>query len=272
MEDVPVDGFNLVAVAQTGLLCGVARLHLGHLDGARHVLRLHAGIADVEVFCLGRQGYVERQGERLAAAVHNHGNILAGVQLDLLVDLRLPGRVVDAVEAADDVAGLDPCLGRGRAGSHPLHDRVLHRDRWHLVEEGVIKEHQHQGQQKVHCRSGQSDEHALPAGMGSEGRRIRGNFVSGFLGEVLARHLHKSAQREQADLVVGIAVLEAEQARPEAEGEGFDANAAKLGRNKMAQLVQNHDQSDKDDEGSGRNQKFMHRWTAIPSAMRGLRL
>ena len=76
-----------------------------------------------------------------------------------------------------------------------------------------------------------------------------GDFVGRLLGGVLARHLHKAAQREQADLVVGVAVFEAEQARSEAEGEGFDAYSEQLGHNKMTQLVQDHDQADKDDEG-----------------------
>jgi hypothetical protein len=34
--------------------------------------------------------------------------------------------------------------------------------------------------------------------------------------------------------------------------------------------VQDHDQADKDDEGGGGYQKTMHKWTVIPSAMRGL--
>ena len=97
-----------------------------------------------------------------------------------------------------------------------------------------------------------------------------GDFVGRLLRGVLARHLHKPAQREQADLVVGIAVFEAEQARSEAEGEGFDAHSEKLGHDKMTKLVQDHDQADKDDEGCGRNQKLMHRWSVIPSAKRGL--
>ena len=206
----------------------------------------------------------------LATAVHDHGNILAGAQLDLLVDLWLPGRVVDAAEAANDIAGLDPCVGRGRAGSHPLHDGALHGDGGHLVEEGVIDKHQHQGQNEVHHRSGQPDEHSLPAGFRGEGPGISSDFVGGLFGGVFARHLHKSAEREQADLVVGIAVFEAEQARSEAEGEGLDAHSEQLGHNKMTQLVQDHDQADKDDEGGGRNQELMHRWSAIPSAKRGL--
>ena len=70
---------------------------------------------------------------------------------------------------------------------------------------------------------------------------------------VLAGHFDVAAQGKQADLVVGIAVFEAEQARTEAKGKRLDTHLAELGDGKMAELVDHDHDADKDDKGGGRN-------------------
>ena len=61
----------------------------------------------------------------------------------------------------------------------------------------------------------------------------------------LAGHLDVAAERDCGDLVFGVAALEAEQAFAEANGEDFDADAAKLGYSEVAEFVdQNHDAKD----------------------------
>ena len=92
-------------------------------------------------------------------------------------------------------------------------------------------------------------------------RQFRRPGTSRFCSGALARHLHESAQGQQADLVVRIAVFEAEQARSKAKGERLDAYPAELGHDEMAKLVDHDHDADKDDEGGGRNQKLVHRCT-----------
>ena len=92
-----------------------------------------------------------------------------------------------------------------------------------------------------------------------EGARIAGRrFVgregfrrAGYLVRRLAGHFDVAAQGEQADPVVGFSVLEAEEARPEAEGERLDAYLEELGNGKMSKLVDNYHYADKDDESCG---------------------
>jgi hypothetical protein len=52
-----------------------------------------------------------------------------------------------------------------------------------------------------------------------------------------AGHLDVAAQRQRADAVVRVAVLDAEQARAEAQRKDLNANAAKLGDSEVAELV-----------------------------------
>ena len=75
---------------------------------------------------------------------------------------------------------------------------------------------------------------------------VAGDLVRGF-----ARHLDVAAQGKQADLVVGFAVLEAEKARPKAEGERLHAHPAQLGDGKMSKLVDDHHDADQDDKSYG---------------------
>lgn len=50
----------------------------------------------------------------------------------------------------------------------------------------------------------------------------------------LAGHLDVAAERQDGDAIVGFAVVEADDARSEANGEGFYADAAELGDDKVA--------------------------------------
>ncbi len=78
----------------------------------------------------------------------------------------------------------------------------------------------------------------------------------------------KPPKRQQADLVVRLTVLEAEQARAKTERERLDAHSAKLGHNEVSQLVHNDHHADEDDKGCGRYQKCMHRCWVLTSAKR----
>ncbi len=100
------------------------------------------------------------------------------------------------------------------------------------------------------------NEHALPAGVVHKRPGIITRLV--FAG-ILARHLHKSAQRQQADLVIGVAVLNAEQAWTKSDREGFNAHSAELGDQKVAKFVDHHHDADKDDESYCGNEKIMHK-------------
>jgi hypothetical protein len=101
-----------------------------------------------------------------------------------------------------------------------------------------VEDHQHKCQDEVGRGAGQADEHALPAGMVEERAGIVWRicrFSAGRL-EVLLRglagHFDVAAQGKQADFVVGFAVLEAEEARPEADGKRLDATPQSLARAK----------------------------------------
>ena len=99
---------------------------------------------------------------------------------------------------------------------------------------------------------------------GKGARVFRGRFNRCFLARILlgcrrtgrfkillrglAGHLHKAAQRQQADLVIRLAVLEAEQPRAKAEGECLDAHLEKLGDDEMSQLVHDDHDTDEDNE------------------------
>ena len=72
-----------------------------------------------------------------------------------------------------------------------------------------------------------------------------------------AGHLDVAAEGQQADLVIGVAALDAEKARPEADGKCLDADAAELGDGKMAKFVDHHHHANQDNESDGGNDKFV---------------
>ena len=114
------------------------------------------------------------------------------------------------------------------------------------------EEEQDEGDEEVGDGAGEGDEDTLPAGLGGEvvGRAswapaaTHGSAVSAeFAGE-----FDVAADGEEGDAVVGIAVTEAEEAGTEADGEGFDANAAELGDDEMAELVNEDEEAEDDGE------------------------
>ncbi len=52
-------------------------------------------------------------------------------------------------------------------------------------------------------------------------------------------------------------MLDAEEARPKAEGKRLDAHAAQLGHGKVAEFVDHNHHADQDDEGDGGDQKLV---------------
>ena len=108
--------------------------------------------------------------------------------------------IVGIGNAADDVAGLNARLGRGRAGDDPLDGRIFDFDSGDFVDPAVVDEHQHEGQDEVGDRTGHADQHLLPAGMGGERAGVvdrrdcgrSGGRVAQF-GEVFPGHFDEAA-------------------------------------------------------------------------------
>ena len=94
---------------------------------------------------------------------------------------------------------------------------------------------------KLDIGAGEGDEDALPAGVGVE---LAGVAGGGFAG-IVAGHFDVSAEWKDGEAVVGVAAFEAEDALAEADGEGFDADAAELGDGEVAELMdEDHDAED----------------------------
>src|ERR1035437_13481 len=166
-----------------------------------------------------------------------------------------PVGIVGSGNAAEDVARLNAGLGCCRARSDPFDGSGFDFDSGDLVDPAEVAHHHHKGQNKVGHGTGRADQDALPAGTGGEGagvvRRGNGSFAFGGVaefGEVLASHFDIAAQGKQADLVVGVSVLVAEEARAEAEGEGLDADPAEFGYGKVAELGHHNHDTDHDDK------------------------
>ena len=64
----------------------------------------------------------------------------------------------------------------------------------------------------------------------------------------LSLQLHVAAEGDERDAAVGVAPLEADQAPAEAEGEDEDAHAEGLGRDEVAELVEEDHEAQHDDE------------------------
>ena len=98
-------------------------------------------------------------------------------------------------------------------------------------------------------------------------REVDGRTIGGLevLLRVFARHFDVAAEGKQADLVIGIAVCDADQARTKTDRESLNAHAAELCYGKVAELVDYDHHADQDDKGGDRNQKLMHRLSNFPS-------
>jgi len=122
------------------------------------------------------------------------------------------------------------------------------------------EEEQDEGDQEVGDGAGEGDEDALPAGLGGEvvgGAGGGGAIEGGAVAAEFAGHFDVAAYWEDGDAVVGIAVAEAEEAGSESDGEGFDADAAELGNDEMAELV-NENEKAKDDSEFNNDEENMH--------------
>jgi hypothetical protein len=95
-------------------------------------------------------------------------------------------------------------------------------------------------EQEVHHRA--HDEHLEPLPP-----RFREELV-GLPGHLvvcrLAGHLHVTAERQRADAVFGVAPAEADDRRVESELEFEDADADAFGREKVAELVHEHENAE----------------------------
>src|ERR1035441_3128756 len=94
-----------------------------------------------------------------------------------------------------------------------------------------------------------------------------GSLAGGRFGQGFAGHLDVAAEGQQADLVVGIAAFDAEEAGAEADGEGLDADSAQLGDGEMAEFVNDHHDADEDDESDDCDNdlvKVLHRVRVFP--------
>ena len=135
--------------------------------------------------------------------------------------------------AATAVSGRD-VVGDGGAGLVLVDLVVGHAD----------ADHEAEGEDEVGDRAGEGDEHALPAGMVVELAGIVGDFFAGDF----AGHLDVAAEGQDVDLVVGFAAAEADEALAEADGEGFDADAAPLGHDEVAELVNEDHEAEHEEE------------------------
>src|SRR5579859_2105847 len=126
----------------------------------------------------------------------------------------------------------------------------------HFIDEVEVDDHQHEGEQEVEDRSGDANEHSLPAGMVHEGAAIIGVL---FFAWILAGHLDEATERQQANLVIGVAILNAEEARTKPDREGFYADPAELGNQKVAKFVDHHHEANQDNESYCGDEKIMHK-------------
>ncbi len=257
-----VDGEKLVPGLEAGAFGGGASGYGEDVDGAG----IHAGdeadVGDVvdAKLGVGRNGDGEGAGAGLASVVEGDGEGPVEVEGGFFEDL-FPVGIGDAVEAGDDVAWGDAGGGCGGSLGNVVDDGGAGKV---LVDFVVIvgdEEEQDEGDEEVGDGAGEGDEDTLPAGFGGEvvGRgscgagATHGIAVSAeFAGE-----FDEATDGEEGDAVVGIAVTEAEEAGTEADGEGFDANAAELGNDEMAELV-NEDEEAQDDSEFNDNDEDMH--------------
>src|SRR4051794_15427263 len=107
--------------------------------------------------------------------------------------------------------------------------------------------HHNNGKQNIHERAGDGDNESLPARMRHELTGVTG----GSFKRVLARHLYVSAERKNAQAVIGFIAFESKQALAEADRKNFHADAAKLGRSIVAKFMDENEQTEHQTNGQG---------------------
>ena len=197
----------------------------------------------------GRAVPLDRDGERCAEA-----------HLDERADL-LEGMDRPAVDRQDPVTGLEAGLGGGAVG-----DDLAQFGRGELLAVRSEKRGEHDdGENEVGDRPGSGDQGTPPHGfvVEGDGRFGRGHRPLGAVGQAhdiaVAEHLHIAAERQSAELPARAApVGQAEQLRPEPDGEDVDANAAPAGDEEMAELVDEHEHGDEQQEAHQEMRNVAH--------------
>ena len=133
----------------------------------------------------------------------------------------IPGRIASAVHRNDVIARHEAGLLRGGIlqNANQIHGPV--QERGLLAAAHVNPGDKKDGEDDVHGRTGQSDQHSLPPGLGE---KLIGVALA-FFERVVAGHLHVAAEGQSADAIIGVAALESPEARAEADGKHLDANA-----------------------------------------------
>ena len=94
------------------------------------------------------------------------------------------------------------------------------------------------------AKAGEEDLKALPLRLGEELVRLTRAWIFG----VLAGHLDVAAERNGTDAVLGVAALDLQDFRPEAQGERQDTNTMPSGREKVSQLMDEDQDAEHEEE------------------------
>ena len=179
-----------------------------------------------------------------AVAVEYHRHGVAGLERAHHLAEVVVGVDGDPVDRQDHVAGQH--AGGGRRGVVRHHADLGAGCVDEHPADGEHAEEQHGGDGDVHHRSGADDEQPLRVALLPIGARLVGGID---LVEVVhPDDAHEGAERQQAHAVLGLAALEAPQARPEADEELGDLHARRPGGEVVTGLVQEDRHEDADQE------------------------
>src|SRR5207248_2762161 len=232
-----VELHHLVERVQTGARGRQIRRDYRYLRCARHRRNADAAVLDG----LDRVGFLvdrrnDAQGLAGVIALHFHGQRLAGVGADLLLQ-SAPAFDWLAVDADDPVAGTQSRLRRRR-----LRLDVPHLRGEVLVRRREDDEVQGDREREVRRRPREGDHALLPGRLLEEapppilGRHLLVRVVSG--------ELHVSAEREERDAIFGLSGGESEEPGPESDGKADGLDPDGLADQQVPQLVEEHDDAD----------------------------
>jgi hypothetical protein len=235
-HSLAVDRDNRVAGLKTGFVGGLAGEH--RLDGGVHVGQ-HANGADLEAGVVTsmerRQIRTQRQTFFAAVAHHDDLDFALGPGGHRHVEL-FPIRHLGGSDLDDDIAWSDAALLCRRTGFDDADRCRAIEVRQHI---GTLHQNdgkQHHGEEQVHHRTHDQNLEPLPFGLRQElVITARARVV-----RVFARHLHVATERHRAEAILGIAALELQQLWSKAEREGQHADAVPAGHDEVAQLVEEH--------------------------------
>ena len=233
-----VDGEYSVAGAESGAICG--RAGSDFTDAGRNWVvaeRTRSGI----VF--------EREIHGAGDTIVFHLDVERGTRSEMRSEgLHLfPSGIFQVVDGKDVIAILKRIGGGGllrwRRGDD---DGLVEKRSVGNAGDQIIGAKKNYGKDEIDGGAGEGDEGALPAGLGHEFIGGAGGLlVTGIdFGEVLTGHADVAAERDSAEAPIGLAPLEAEEARTEADGEDVDANAKEAGDDEMSPLVNEDDDAE----------------------------